>query len=84
MKINYGSVTNQKTNVTEQVEFNPIEAVDLKSLLIGFGLTVVGIGTIIFGHIKSGADAAITADINSLIRAGIMDECEGKAIGKIK
>jgi hypothetical protein len=81
MKLNYGSVTNPNTNVTENVEFNILDAVNVKSLAIGLGLTAAGIAIIVAGHIRSGADAAMTADLSALARADLTDVPE-KVIGK--
>lgn len=83
MKLNYGSLTNPKTEATEQIEFDVLKAVDLKSLLIGLGLTVAGLGAIVVGHIKKGGDAAMTAELAALCRAGLTEGPENLK-GKFK
>lgn len=67
----FGDVTNPETGTVEKVNIPVLSALDPKTLLIGGGLMLLGIGYICVMSYKNGADAYMNAEVNALKRADL-------------
>lgn len=73
-KLNFGDVTNPVSNVTEQVEFNVLKGIDVKGLLVGSGLMLLGLGIVVITQVKNAGETTLSAENSALFKAGLMDE----------
>lgn len=73
-KLNFGDVTNPVNNVTEQVEFNVLKGIDIKGLLVGSGLMLLGLGIVVITQVKNAGETTLSAENSALFKAGLMNE----------
>ena len=80
MKTNYGSVMSRDMTVTKEIEVKTIPVNNLKDVIIGGGLALLGIAYIAVTSFKNGSKAYGVAEIDALHGVGAIDDNDAKAL----
>lgn len=84
LKFNGGSVTNPKTNITKEIILKVKGPNNLKDLMIGSSITILGITYLTISAFKNGAETFLNAENKALVDADIMSDIGHVSIKRMK